>query len=323
VAIWLTMGETRPFSFEWWLGCWLFWVGHAAIPIFVMISGALLLDDKRRESAAAFYRRRLLRVGIPLVWWTVVYLFVRRFVDGEVLSAARVVELLLTGDPYYHLWFLYMIFGLYLLTPALRAFVRGATRGQRRFFIVLGLVLANAYFQADVLLWDNQRTIFTMFIPYIAFYLLGYEIRGIDPGRIRSRWLIVGVVVSALYIAAFAGVFVDRQGGVGVRFVFDFFSPPLVFLAVGIFWAAYLHERRARPLVGVRKTAVEWVASTTLGVYVLHPLMLEILRRELSDEAGDGTFLLGLIVVPLITFVACYFATALIMNIPLVRRTVC
>ncbi len=332
VAIWLTM-TTRPFVFHWWLGCWLFYLGHFSIPVFVMISGALLLDDARRESAGQFYRRRMFRVGIPLVVWTVVYLLVRRFIDHETLSAGSVVQLILAGDPYYHLWFLYMIFGLYLITPALRTFVRYAGQGQRWFVIVLGLALANAYFQTDVLLWDNQRSIFTMFIPFIAFYLCGYEIRLIDPKKVPARYLVLAVALSALYLAAFSGVFVERAGGVGVRYLFDFFSLPVVFLSIGIFWAAYLWDAGARgawPLQGIRRTALEWVASTVMGIYVLHPLVLTILRAKLSKHAAVGatedvpmSFLLGVTVVPLATFVVCYLATSLLMNIPMVKRTVC
>ncbi len=329
VAIWLTMA-TRPFVFQWWLGCWLFYLGHFSIPVFVMISGALLLDDARQEPAGRFYRRRMFRVGIPLVVWTVVYLLVRRFVDHETLSAGSVVQLILAGDPYYHLWFLYMIFGLYLITPALRTFVRCAGPGQRWFVIVLGLVLANAYSQTDVLLWDNQRSIFTMFIPFIAFYLCGYEIRLIDPKKVPTRYLVLAVVLSAFYLAAFSGVFVERAGGVGVRYLFDFFSLPMVFLSIGIFWAAYLWDAEHLPVRGIRRTALEWVASTVMGIYVLHPLVLAVLRAKLGKHAGVGatedtptSFLLGVTVVPLATFVVCYLVTSLLMNIPIVKRTVC
>jgi len=321
VATYLAM-DSEAFTFSWWVGGWLFYLGHASIPIFVMISGALLLDDARRESAGQFYRRRLYRVGIPLVVWTVVYLAVRVFVDGERLAVGRAVALILSADPYYHLWFLYMIFGLYLITPALRTFVRHRTHRERLGVIVIGLLFANAYFQADVLLWDNKRSIFTMFLPYIPYYLCGYELRRIDPRKIPSRYLILAVVVSALYLAAFFEVFMEREGGIGVRYLFDFFSPPVVFLSIGIFWAAYLRDAAAKPLAGFRKTSLEWVASATLGIYVLHPLVLDILRRVLSDQAGDGNFVAGVIVVPLITFAACDLITSLLMNIPVLRRTV-
>jgi surface polysaccharide O-acyltransferase-like enzyme len=322
VAMWQTMA-TKSFTFNWWLGCWLFHLAHFSIPVFVMISGALLLDDSRRESAAQFYRRRLVRVGIPLVVWTGVYLAVRVVLDKEQLSVGRAVTLILTGDPYYHLWFLYMIVGLYLITPPLRTFIRSSSRAERILVIVVGLVLANAYFQTDVLLWNNQRSIFTMFIPYIAYYLCGYELRRIDPRTVPSRYLILVVLIVAAYMAAFSGVFMDIAGGVGTRYLFGFFDPPVIFISIGIFWAAYLRDATARPLTGRARTALGWVSSTVMGVYVLHPLVLDLMAIAFSKQADEGNFVAGVIVVPLVTFVACYLITSLLMNVPILRRTVC
>ena len=118
-------------------------------------------------------------------------------------------------------------------------------------------------------------------------------------------------------------VFGIAQGGVGVRYLFDFFSLPMVFLSIAIFWAAYMHDTTARPPEGFHKTALEWVASTTLGIYVLHPLVLAFIKDRLGNHAGDGSFLLVVIIVPLATFVLCYLITSILMNIPLLRRTVC
>ncbi len=322
VAMWQTMA-TESFTFNWWLGCWLFYLAHLSIPVFVMISGALLLDDSRRESAAQFYRRRMIRVGIPLVVWTCVYLVVRVVMDHEELSVGRAVTLILTGDPYYHLWFLYMIAGLYLITPPLRTFVRCSSPAERILVIVIGLILANAYFQTDVLLWNNQRSIFTMFIPYISFYLCGYELRLIDPRKVSLKYLVLAVLISAGYLAAFSGVFMETAGGVGTRYLFDFFSPPVIFISIGIFWAAYLRDLTAKPLEGRRRTALEWISSTTMGVYVLHPLVLGLMRIAFSKHADDGNFVAGVIVVPLITFIACVLITSLLMKIPVLRRIVC
>jgi surface polysaccharide O-acyltransferase-like enzyme len=215
-----------------------------------------------------------------------------------------------------------MILGLYLITPPLRTFVRHSTPRARLGVIVLGLLLANVYFQIDGLLWNSKRSIFTLFVPYIPYYLCGYELRRIDPKKVPLCYLVLAVAVSALYLAAFFGVFMERQGGVGVRYLFDFFTPPVIFLSIGVFWLAYLRDTMARPLAGVRKTALEWVASTTLGVYVLHPLLLNLLRHALGSRAGEGTFLVGVVVVPFVTYVVCYLITSLLMCIPVLRRTV-
>ncbi|MBP8912394.1 MAG: acyltransferase family protein, partial [Phycisphaerae bacterium] len=204
VTIGLTMPLT-PLTFNWWLGTAIFYACFCSIPLFVMISGALLLDPSREESPREFYRKRMIRVGVPLVVWSIVYLFVRAFIDKEHLTVGRIFELILTADPYYHLWFLYMVVGLYLVTPVLRTFVHHATQQERVFVIILILILANAYGQADNVLWQNQRSIFTLFIPYIAFYLLGFELSRIDPRRRPpTKYIVLGVLLCVVYLAAFA-----------------------------------------------------------------------------------------------------------------------
>jgi surface polysaccharide O-acyltransferase-like enzyme len=321
VAVWLARG-TQSFTFNWWIGCWIFYLAHFSIPVFVMISGALLLDDSRQETMSQFYKRRMTRVGIPLAAWTIVYFAARVFLDHETLSASQVLHLILTGDVCYHLWFLYMIFGLYLMTPMLRDFVRRASRNQRLFVIVLGLVLANAYYQTDAIVWHNQRSIFTRFIPFIPYYLCGYELRLIDPKRVPSVYLLLAVVASALYLAGLSGPFFADAGGLQKRFVFDYFSLPQIVLSIAVFWAAYLYDSTAKPLQGIGKTAIEWVASTTLGIYAMHPLVLWYIQDRLG-KYGNGYFLPAVVVVPLVTFGACYLLTSVLMNIPVLKRIVC
>lgn len=324
VTIGLTMPLT-PLTFNWWLGTAIFYACFCSIPVFVMISGALLLDPSREESPREFYRKRMIRVGVPLAVWSIVYLFVRAFIDQERLTAGRVFELILTADPYYHLWFLYMIVGLYLVTPVLRTFVRHATQRERVFVIVLMLILASAYGQADNVLWQNQRSIFTLFIPYIAFYLLGFELGRIDPRKMPpAKYIVLGVLLCVVYLAAFAPLFVARHGGVGPgeRFLFDFFTPPIVLPSIAIFWMARRRDALGAPATGFPKKAVEWVASTTLGIYALHPLILNRLQHALRNHTSEGGFLLGVLAVPLVTFALGYLITSILMNIPVLRRAV-
>ncbi len=311
-----------PLSVNWWIGKWIHLTCLFAIPVFVMISGALLLDDSRNESAWSFYKRRMQRIGIPLVFWTIVYLIIRKVVDAEDLTAGRAAELILTADPYYHLWFLFMIPGLYLVTPPLRVFVRNSTSTERILLIALIFVLASVYSPINNLFLGNRRSIFTMFIPYIAYYMAGYEIRHIDPRKVPFKYLVAAVIICAIYIVVLAGPFIDLLSVGKAGFLYDGFSPPVIVMGMGIFWAVYLIDRRTKPLRGIRKTAVEWMASTTLGIYVLHPLVLSYMRDRFSDESAEGGFLFTITAGPLAAFIACYLIASLIINIPFLRRTI-
>ncbi len=325
VTIWLTMAST-PFTFNWWLGTSIFYACFCSIPVFVMISGALLLDNSRDEPMLEFYRKRMVRVGVPLVSWTIVYLGVRGFLDHERLTAGRIFELILTADPYYHLWFFYMIAGSVPRDAAvadLRAALHshGAAVRHRR-----------DAGPGDRLLPGRHPALAE---PAVGLHPV-HPVHRILSARLRaqpdrptqgpfSEVHRSGRSDLRGYLAAFARPFIARQGGVGPgeRFVFDFFTPPIIFVSIAIFWIARRLDVTAKPANGIRKIAVEWIASTTLGVYALHPLVLKWIQNGLKNHTGDGGFLAGVLLVPLVTFAVCYLITSILMNIPILRRAVC
>ena len=118
--------------------------------------------------------------------------------------------------------------------------------------------------------------------------------------------------------------FIDRLGSslTIFDFLYDGFSPPQVALGIGVFWAAFLIGQRTKPLIGVRKTVVEWMASTTLGIYLMHPLMLAFMRYKFSDESADEGLLFTMTAGPLACFIACYLISSIILNIPYLKRII-
>src|SRR5690349_3734023 len=92
---------------------WIFNVWDAAmrwaVPAYIMLSGALLLDPARAEAPAVFYKKRLGRIGIPLVFWTIFFMwfsFHERLPRGWDTSRRQIWINLLEGKPYAHLHFI-------------------------------------------------------------------------------------------------------------------------------------------------------------------------------------------------------------------------
>ncbi|MHC4742847.1 MAG: acyltransferase [Planctomycetota bacterium] len=323
IAIWASY-EAEPLSVNWWILKWIHCTGLFIIPVFVMISGTLLLGNPRDESALVFYKKRMHRIALPVLFWTALYLVVRAVVDGEAMTPLRAAQLVFRANPYYHMWYVWMIPALYLVTPPLRVFVKHSTPPQRLLVIAIIFILAAIYSPINNLYLGNKRTILTMFIPYIAWYLTGYEIVRTDPKKIPSRYLLYAVLISAAYISLMAFPFIDRRSHslTAFDFLYDGFGPPQIALGIGVFWAVYLISQHSRPLKGIPKTAVEWMASTTLGIYLMHPLMLSFMRYKFSDESAEGGLLFTLTVGPLVAFIACYGISSLILNIPYLKRLI-
>lgn len=88
--------------------------GKWSVPIFVMISGALFLG--RDVSISSILKKNVARIATVFLFWSGCYALIDLVFRHAPLSV--VLSQFITG--HYHLWFLYMIVGLYLLIPLLR-----------------------------------------------------------------------------------------------------------------------------------------------------------------------------------------------------------
>ena len=114
---------------------------HWCVPVFIMLSGMFLLDPKHSLSSSKLFFGHILRMLVALVVWGTAYALVTQ-VSAAGLSWESVKAALwqvLQGKTHFHLWFLYMIVGLYLITPHPPGLCAGGRPG--RFPLVLPAVL--------------------------------------------------------------------------------------------------------------------------------------------------------------------------------------
>ncbi len=151
-----------------------------AVPVFVMLSGAKLLDAHKLESVKGFYTRRLSRIGIPLVFWSLFYLG-WQVIYRHYESPMGLLKQLALGNPYYHLYFLYVIAGLYLFTPAFRVLLSRLDSEVRPLTLAFFLL---ASFDAFVRrMTGYEYSAFLKFVPFIGYYCAGYLIRDVALSR--------------------------------------------------------------------------------------------------------------------------------------------
>jgi surface polysaccharide O-acyltransferase-like enzyme len=115
-------------------------IANMGVPLFVMLSGALLLDAaKADEPMKVFYKKRFMRVGIPMIFWTIIYFAWSAFLNGQPLTSVDVLKGVLMGSSG-HLWFLYLLVGLYMITPFLRILVKHMDRRKFQYLLLIWLV---------------------------------------------------------------------------------------------------------------------------------------------------------------------------------------
>lgn len=125
----------QPNSNEFIAGNILDALSRVGVPLFVMITGALWLDENRSFFIKDFFKKYVLKFACLLIVWSVIYAFF--YMSLEKVSFWEYV-LTFKGTDNPHLWYLYMLLGVYLTTPVLRLFVKKENAPYILYMIVLG-----------------------------------------------------------------------------------------------------------------------------------------------------------------------------------------
>lgn len=269
-----TASESRG-TYEWWFGAVLLGFCRWCVPVWVMISGALLLSGSDNQSISQFYHRRISRILIPLLGWSVVYslwTFLRSHLKGEPLPWMHQLLTTLDGRAYYQLWFLLPLLMLYLATPFLRMIVRESTDRQ-----VLGIsIVIWGYFLVVFvhgLVIDREAGLnMEGFIAFLSMFLLGYVLRKWETPFASAPLVAIFFIVSILGIG-----FWGKSTSVAWQQFFNVGINPLNLIASAAFFVFVRQYWRGK-LSG-------WAsdfAQASLGVYLVHPLVLDLIWYGLS-----------------------------------------
>lgn len=161
---------------DWWLANLLDSAARAGVPLFLMLTGALLLN-RPAEPAAQFYRRRFHKLGMPLLLWSAFYLVwsaLKAKVKQQPYQLDQAVDALLSGTPYFHLWFIFMLAGVYLVLPWLRLIWQPLCWRKRLLLTSCALLLQQSLHLTAVSsgYWPALPW-FCWFIAYLPYLLLG------------------------------------------------------------------------------------------------------------------------------------------------------
>jgi surface polysaccharide O-acyltransferase-like enzyme len=308
----------------WWAGNLYDSSVRWCVPLFVMLSGALLLG--KDESVGRFFQKRLRKVMLPLVFWSFFYL-AWNAANGKAVEWRRLLE----SPAYFHLWFFYMLIGLYVLTPILRAFLRTASRRIVYYALFVWVLWASILPTLEVLL-DFDAT----FIPagsnsplhFLGYYVLGFVLRDQPFASWRERGLsalafLVGFVATVL--GTYQETVLSGGGELGEAY-YEYWSGNVALMALGVFVlcrgaASWLGAPERR----VSRRYLLGAAEAVLGVYLAHVVVLELVRDGRLGFTLRATTVHPAFGVPLLTAVVFGLSLGLVLlmrRMPLVRHVV-
>lgn len=268
------------------------------VPLFVMITGALLLPV--RGEASTFYKKRIPRVFYPFLIWSVLYnlfpwitgllglspeviLDFFPYAGEDVMrqSFAVSLEYILTIPFNFsilavHMWYIYLLIGLYLYLPVFSAWVEKASeRAKLMFLLAWGVTLLLPYYYqfVSVYLWGtcswNSFGMLYAFAGFNGYLLLGHYLRNLDWSL--KKTLAIGIPMFAVgYAVTFFGFrhitalpeYTDEM----LELFFTYCSLNVVMMTIPVFMLA----KKAKVNSERMRKALANLTVCGFGIYMIH-----------------------------------------------------
>ncbi|PST90011.1 hypothetical protein C9I87_15985 [Photobacterium iliopiscarium] len=258
-------------SYDWWAGNIYDSITRWSVPVFVMISGYLLLN--KDEDNIVFFKKRFNRVIKPLLFWSLLFsLWVllkgeMKGLDSKELIISIIKDFLL-GKPYYHLWFIFMIPFLYIITPYLKKIINNSSKKEFLFLMLFCFVLSMLN-QVFDFFGNHSLVLFSNgFLPFIGYYLLGGYIGKYKP---EANVLICLTVLIASILITISGSY---------YLSYDYFYSYLSFNTVIASIAAFFIIMKCFKF----DIKLKELSDCSFGIYLIHPIVIDFFSLALKHK---------------------------------------
>lgn len=301
-------------------------IGRVGVPLFVMLTGALLLaPQKGTESLSVFFKKRWVRIGLPFIFWLIIYFLWDFLVNQQAVTANFIIQGVLSG-PSYQFWYIYMLVGLYLLTPVLRVMMAHAERSVIKFSLVLWFI-GSAILPVVDLLTPYRLDINLLVIPsYVGYYVLGAYLINV---RVKRSFLVAFMALGVALTAIFTYAMAATIGGAAMYYFQDYVSPTMVLTSVMLFLLLNSFpappEQPKEDANSIGRKLLRLISENTLAIFFFHLMVLEILQNGYLGIAINGNTINSIIGVPLITVLTLFICLAVIVplkRVPYLKRLI-
>ena len=293
-----------------------------AVPCFVMVSGALLLDEKREITIPRILQRYVLRMVLVLFIFTTVFFLSDLWMNSAEWSSGDIGIILgkfFSDGSWAHLWYLYLLIGLYLMLPVYRLVAKHATKD-----VLVYLGILYVIFLSVIPAMERLMDVSIGFYLCTSSIFPGYFVLGhlIHTGRLSVKkgmaWGLA--LLGVLSIVALTWIdFGERQDDMdGLLGNYAFL--PVVILSIGCFLllrgsGKNTESPRMEKLWG-------FLDRNSFGVYLVHLFFLRWLIKVVKwNPFHTGSFWM-LIPVSAGVFAVSLLVTFLLRLIPGVKKLI-
>ncbi|MFI0490427.1 acyltransferase [Flavobacterium sp.] len=293
-------------DFVWWTGNLFDSFVRFCVPVFVMLTGALLLP--KAYEIGEFLKKRFLRIILPFLFWSVVYIVFTYYVKltpNHEMSRLEIItwslDLLRSGTSP-HLWYIYMIIGIYLITPIISKWAQNCKENEIIYFLIIwlaALILNQPILERYIT--DIDVSYFSDFIGYLV---LGYylSVKTFKYNKITINIIAILLILIGVIITIAGTYYLTNRDGKFNQYFYGYMTLNTLMVSAGIFVVfKNLNSNKSSKII-------DFISKYSYGIYLVHVLVL----FYLSKIGMDFSFMNPIFSIPLVTLLCLALSTLII-----------
>lgn len=293
-----------------------------AVPLFIMVSGALLLN--KEHSYKEIFSKRIFRVFIPLV----VISFLWAIYNGFNLS--KVAVYVIRGDMYkfspYWAWYIYIIIALYLVLPFIKKMINNFSDKDFKVFICLflmipsilsfGTIILGTFFHKNLYL--SSYITGSCFSQYVGLFVTGYYLANKKITKKEKNLAIISLCLSLLI-----ATIIEMLNNIlyGTTFILDnclLVTAVIPALALFIISKYYLSKGFKNDRMNKFITDL---SNCVFGIYLFHVFVISILiETSIFKSLLNWNSYVGVLTIDISTLLIVTVIVYFVRKIPIVNK---
>lgn len=292
------------------------------VPIFIMISGSLFIN--KDLSIKIIYKKYIFRIITAFIFWSVIYAILLSKPHSIIDTILTVIK------GHYHMWFLFMIVGLYMITPIIKQITMN--QNLTKYFIILGIIFAIIIPQTISLisiksayLGDFAQKIIEninlhIILGYTVYYILGFYLDKTDITEHKFKYICILGILGFIATIVFSTILSKHTKNANTLFYGNFTVN--VFLEA-IFIFAVLKECVNKINLNMKiKNIISKLSKYCFGIYLVHALIITYLDRIFNLNTLSFNPFLSVPATSIIVFIISLIISFIINHIPILKKYV-
>ena len=291
-----------------------------AVPTFVMVTGALLLNPEKEITYKKLYGKYILRIVLALAAFGLIFRCFDIVMNGEPWSVTSVLQGLwnvMIGKSWAHLWYLYLLIGIYLLLPFYRKIA--ANSSTRELWYLLGIYALfisilplTGMVDVDLAFYIHTSTIY----PFYLF--LGWTISSGKLNISKQGGAILFLVGTLLLITVVRARYMN--GIEEAAKLLNYSSVFVILQSMGLF-ALFKQEDGDGNELSFTKRILLDIDKCSFGIYLVQMIFVRLILRYWGINPFEtGTWMILLISIGI--FIISWIVIRIMKKIPILNKVI-